>query len=315
MRVNPRSAFTLVELLVVIAIIGILIGLLLPAVQMVREAARRSECSNNLKQVGLGLQLYHDAHNRFPMGNYGKQGTAWTAYILPFVEQKALYDRLSFNEGGTGQWAQSLPGNPNSLWGNIEACQTVISIYRCPSASVADHVYNVSQGDGWVLHNRVPASYLGCASGLVTSQHYPHSSVCRHCAGVMGKTDGILFNDSSVRLSDIRDGTTHTIIVTEAVPLPADLQPSQKEPADTKDHWYIGGDDPDINIDLSEFMGSTGVPMNTANELSFGSQHSGGCNVVVVDGSVHFLTESIDRTTWSRLGQRADNEILEDPFE
>jgi len=311
MVVSPKSrGFTLVELLVVITIIAILVALLLPAVQAAREAGRNAQCKNNLRQVGLALRQYHDNHGSLPPGNLDEQGTAWSCYILPFLGQQTLHDKTTFAEGGVGQWGMSKPGDPEASWGNLDACQTVISEYRCPSAGLPEHVYNISESDGWVCFRRVPGTYLGCASGTVTTQHHPHSSICRHCSGIFSNLDGVLYNNSHVQLAQVRDGVSNTMLVGEAVPDATPCELNQNESPGTKDHWYIGGDDPDINVDLSEFHGSTGVPMNTDNELSFGSQHRAGINAVLCDGSVRTIRETIDPQTWSRLGHIDDGQPI-----
>ena len=117
MLTKRRNAFTLVELLVVIAIIGILVGLLLPAVQAAREAARRMQCSNNVKQLALSLHNFHDANKGFPMGAEFGVGTAWSSLILPYMEQTAAYSILTFQEDSEGnyQWAIGLPGIPGEI--------------------------------------------------------------------------------------------------------------------------------------------------------------------------------------------------------
>ena len=126
---SHKTGFTLVELLVVIAIIGVLVALLLPAVQSARETARRAQCSNNLKQLGLALLQYHDIKQQFPIGANDARGAAWSAYMLPWIEQQALFDSLVFQEGGEGQWAHPLPGLDrfdNPFRPNIAAVETVI---------------------------------------------------------------------------------------------------------------------------------------------------------------------------------------------
>ena len=119
-----RTGFTLIELLVVIAIIAILVSLLLPAVQQAREAARRTECKNHLKQIGLALHNYHDAHGAFPLG-LTAHGAGWSAMLLPYLDQSNIYNTLVFAENGAGNWDVAGP--------NQSALQTLIPVFRCPS--------------------------------------------------------------------------------------------------------------------------------------------------------------------------------------
>jgi prepilin-type N-terminal cleavage/methylation domain-containing protein/prepilin-type processing-associated H-X9-DG protein len=330
-RPARRRGFTLVELLVVIAIIGILIGLLLPAVQAAREAARRSQCQNNLKQVALACLNYHDIYKQFPFGSLNQRGAGWSAFILPQMEQGPLFNLCTFNqETGTqgrnwGNWAYEFPGKP-ARDGNIIACETVIPNYRCPSGSLPEHVYNISS-DNWVVMRRAPGSYLGCASGQVTNQN--SSTINFNGVKVINRlrdADGIIFNAhhdndrNEISIAKVKDGTSNTLLIGEAA---QDVEDSvAREPAvgRQKEHWYIGSDDIDIENDCSEFMGSTGVPMNLlleaggattpvaiqALQLSFGSRHPGGCQGAMADGSVRFFQQSIDAKVWSAIGGRDD---------
>src|SRR5262249_54432616 len=134
-----RGAFTLVELLVVIAIIGILIALLLPAVQAAREAARRSQCQNNLKQIGLALHGYHDTYKVFPIGMLSAIGNAWSGNMLPYIEGNTSFAQFRFDAGegsSVMQWAFPPPVNEANRTPMMTACETVFTWMRCPSANV-----------------------------------------------------------------------------------------------------------------------------------------------------------------------------------
>lgn len=313
--VRRRRAFTLVELLVVIAIIGILIALLLPAVQAAREAARRSQCTNNLKQIGMGMLNYESSISRFPMGTQNTVGCAWSGYLLPYIEQEALADTFIFEEGhgSLSQWAYppGTEGSPSNHSEMIAACEKVFPTYRCPSAAIPLHVRDISF-DGWVVPKRVPASYLGCASGVWTDDEMGLSGTTMTNWAMAG-LDGIIFGLSDIQIRDVSDGTSHTIIVAEALPTATDSLKAENGASTKKDHWSIGGDDIDAGhgYDGSEHCGSTGVVMNGDNELAFGSAHASGCNALMTDGSVHFIIGDIDLDVWSALGTRAGGEVID----
>lgn len=299
---TERGGFTLVELLVVIAIIGVLIALLLPAVQMAREAARRSSCGNNLRQMGLATHNFHDVHRNLPPGGIAN-GVMWSGWILPQLELQNLYQ--------LGEIGDLSDGGSHWNWGNTSgdatngrtlAIETVVTVYQCPSAAIAATKLDQSH-DGWIVLQRVPSSYIGCASGTEITD-----------ANLQGDEDGVLFQDSKIRLADITDGTANTIMIGEALSN-TDLDYSSQEGDDTDnsrvDHWYIGGDDIDLPGDYSECVGSTAVGVNlTDNELSFSSLHPTGAQFVFADASTHFISETITPATYSNLGIRNDGNVL-----
>jgi prepilin-type N-terminal cleavage/methylation domain-containing protein len=331
-----RSGFTLVELLVVIAIIGVLVALLLPAVQAAREAGRRSQCQNNLKQIGLGLQMHHDAKGVFPQGAVMGEGSMWSYYILPYMEATAAYARMTAQEGGgkNYNWAHDGPYatlNPDTDR-NVIMAEQVFPVYRCPSANLPEHLFSASSYN-WIVMERVPMSYIGNASGLVVDQNRRDDQNIR-----MGSVDGVLFPLSKISMKHILDGTSNTILVGEALPDIAAIE-AQSGPetalGSIKDHWPLGGDDidgtggPSEGRDPSEGVGSAAVPINFQNQffggagckgspgadcqmyqLAFGSAHASGANIVNCDGSVVLVNEGIDPTVWSAMGTRDSQTVL-----
>ncbi len=323
------TGFTLVELLVVIAIIGVLVALLLPAVQAAREAARRSTCQNNLKQIGLACMMHHDTYNKYPVGAVNGEGSFWTYYIMPFIEQTTTQNIMTIGEdsGGNFQWANPSPSytkaqmQANPIFTNIVACETHVPSFQCPSSGIPVSGQFDKSSDSWYVVSRQPCSYIGNASGITISQNIPSS-------GSMTDLDGVLFGMSGIEIRHIEDGTSNTLLVGEAS---HDVQEQDRIGGDTesrrgdhKDHWYFGGDDADIDNDLSEALGSTGVPINYQKQffgnnpceggsdadcqkiqLAFSSDHPGGMHGAKCDGSVAFIQEGIDLIVWRDLGTRA----------
>ncbi len=294
-RPGSCSGFTLVELLVVITIIGILIALLLPAVQAAREAARRIQCANNVKQIGLALHVYHTAHATFPFG-WNPQGAGWSAMILPQLELGNVYDTLLFQHDSAGRWNV----NPNRA-----ALELTLPVFRCPS--MAGDAFYVDHGI-----NRVPGSYGGCASSTVT-----HDDQLR-----LAVQDGVFYGNSTTDIAAIRDGTSNTIFIGERR-----TEFTLEKDGQKLDHWYIGsvqitgwnGTASTSSQEYSEFVGSTAVPMNArldmslsghVMEQSFGSYHPGGATFGFADGSVRFLSESIGAVTYKAIGSRAGGEAV-----
>ncbi|MEO1496219.1 MAG: DUF1559 domain-containing protein [Planctomycetota bacterium] len=294
------AGFTLVELLVVIAIIGILVALLLPAVQAAREAARRSQCKNNLKQIALATLNYESARRELQPGAFMGEGSGWTAYLLPYMEEGVAFSNLNIGEdaGDNFQWA--FPGesygsveelnqqHPNGTYRNIALVETVISMFRCPTAALLDHQYDLSSVS-WVVMKRVPASYLGVASGLVSTQfpsrllrieRFPswnpeYEGADGVLVGIHHKLDVKVGN---IPLRKITDGTSSTFLCGEALhDTEAQEQfgrVAEEQAGNRKDHWFGGSDDIDTNVggdaadgaeifpDLSEMLGSTAVAPN-----------------------------------------------------
>jgi prepilin-type N-terminal cleavage/methylation domain-containing protein/prepilin-type processing-associated H-X9-DG protein len=296
-RSPRRAAFTLIELLVVIAIISILIGLLLPAVQKVREAAARMKCTNNLKQLGLALHSYHDGMGSFPPGyidnnpNPGSDASAdvgpgwgWASFLLPYLEQANVSNQINRT--------QPVALSPVS--------RIVLPIFLCPSDQVLP-TFPVS-GTGVVV---AQGNYLGC-NGTLETGSYP------------GSNTGVFLRNSRLRVADVTDGLSNTIFLGE------------RNTAHAKTTWVgsvAGGmvtadqsPDPAGNAEYAPALvlshgNRTHTPSNPVmwDADIFYSSHAGpGANFLFGDGSVHFLTSGIDGITYENLCNRSDGNPLGD---
>jgi prepilin-type N-terminal cleavage/methylation domain-containing protein/prepilin-type processing-associated H-X9-DG protein len=331
-RQRPR-AFTLIELLVVIAIIAILIGLLLPAVQKVREAAARMKCQNNMKQLGIAMHAYHDVQMRLPPG-YARAvraegvspATFWSHFILPYIEQGNIFSQTPLTT--TPNWADG---------GNYQnAAQAQIQMFRCPSTSDLP-TYN-SQG----ITTRFAISYAGVQTGEVGNPASSSGSgewgAHLDDSGWTGsgfddapttnlyRFTGPLSYNSKVKLTAITDGTSNTVLLGERYRIMETTvdQWTALTGADRHGTWAMGT--PNINNAVQMAIGSIGVPLNynqnltTASgqefnktALAFSSRHSGGVNFVLADGSVKFLTTATTDSVRLGLGSIAGGEVFTMP--
>lgn len=281
-----RFGFTLVELLVVIAIIGVLIALLLPAVQQAREAARRMQCTNNEKQLGLALHNYHDTYNAFPAawihrGPAGSANYGWATSILPFIEQAPLYDAL---EPGRIPLYERYTASATD---QVKALlQTSIDGYRCPSDVTGKLNNKVRFGS--TEHFQIATSNYVCNMGTTATQGTVES-------------DGVFYGNSFLGMKDIIDGTSNTLFIAER-----DGGPSKTSGRNFCAAVWAGvGRNTDIG---NQGVGRTGLrsgftvnfdyatagsPENMGKGMS--SLHPGGLNILLCDGSVRFLQENADK--------------------
>jgi prepilin-type N-terminal cleavage/methylation domain-containing protein/prepilin-type processing-associated H-X9-DG protein len=294
---RPRRGFTLIELLVVIAIIGVLIALLLPAVQMAREAMRRAQCANNLKQLALGLLNYHDSQGGFPLGgcatpayttpNWTSNGNSWLVSLLPYIEQEQLYN--SYNVG------------MNTLnLANLTANATGINTLWCPSdwrVSLAATLPSTSVYFPWEAASypdsvKVQFSSYGASTGSWFAVAYWVDAVNQ-------SNNGLVFVDSHRQIADVTDGTSDTIVLGErghgvlsqAVRNTWDWQFAVSRVLFTTE-WPLNPQRvlPDLRVNIGNILNfSPSISM-----LSASSFHPGGCNFAFVDGSVHFVKDSVD---------------------
>jgi prepilin-type N-terminal cleavage/methylation domain-containing protein len=327
MAASSRKGFTLIELLVVIAIIAVLIALLLPAVQQAREAARRSQCKNNLKQLGLALHNYHDIHNTFPAGGFGHARISWVAALLPLVDQQAIYQKMVFGPvdcGATSGVNADLldKWTPAFVW--------------CPSSSLSR----------LNLRTEIPAlfatsSYAGITGGAERTTQVDSRCVSSSTQGV-ACSNGTLVANKAIRGRDVLDGLSNTIMVGETsgwarngTGALVDIRPSAEwgtwlgpisdscpgeTPAtpyknNTVYNWNGQGFSRNLTTirhpvgTATEILASGGNWRDGANS-SLLSEHTGGAHVLRGDGGVSFLSNSTDFNVLKNVSIRDDGNVV-----
>ncbi len=306
---KKKNGFTLVELLVVIAIIGILVGMLLPAVQQIREAARRTSCMNNVKQIVLGLHNHEAVYKRLPVG-WDTLVAFWSCYVLDFLEQGNLYSSLLLSE--SKNW--DIDGSPNK-----RALQTPLSVYRCPTLPI----YEQSPAPYNNIIDRVPTSYRGNSGSQATSDDRSTAIPGTKALEDL-ELDGLFFGCSKIRFADIQDGLSNTIAIGESR-----TDPEFSKDGNGLDFWNIAGPQVDpfqcdggtAGSEFTETVGGTWFELNLqirkpassgyAMEMAFGSYHMGYLTAFgMADGSVHMIAEEIDLPTYRDLGDRDDGRFV-----
>jgi prepilin-type N-terminal cleavage/methylation domain-containing protein/prepilin-type processing-associated H-X9-DG protein len=321
-----RSGFTLIELLVVIAIIAVLIALLLPAVQSAREAARRAQCVNNLKQIGLAVHNYLDVHGRLPIGRGTRPPQPYTiasrynysgfSMILPFMEQTPIFNAINFNLTMT------------TADGNTTVQRAAIAAYLCPSDGQTPPVESAGNNYRFSEGSSICYSYAETDPGNTNT--------------MLPAPDGPFFAERSIQLSQITDGTSNTGLASEkllgdfnqGIPnVRRDVYNTTYFPA-TPEEAFQNCESWDANSIDSGGESSSGAPwldgfLHTAiykhvsppNKkscyfrptrltMAVSSNHPGGVNICLADGSVRFVKDTIDRVNWRALGSMNGGEVL-----
>ena len=297
-----KSGFTLIELLVVIAIIAVLIALLLPAVQQAREAARRTQCKNNLKQIGLAQHNYHDTFNTFPPGaiqafppGNAQNEATWVSMMLAGIDQAPLYNRANWSScfGCT-----SAPGNPS-----YEIVSPAISMMNCPTDNEVSLALGIYRRGNYAANSGI---------GPLHSVSDPKDPT-RTAAGPYTM-------NSSTRMRDFTDGTTNTVAVAELLKVPGDdfrgvmhypegsmYQHDQTPNSSVPDQFRTSLC---VSITRAPCTGTYTAWNNRSIVLAARSQHVGGVQVLLADGSVRFISNNIDRPTWLGLSTPGGSEQL-----
>jgi prepilin-type N-terminal cleavage/methylation domain-containing protein len=312
MKRQRRIGFTLIELLVVIAIIAILIALLLPAVQQAREAARRTECKNILKQWGLALHNYHDTHNTFPQGSMGLACSAtvpcnnmpFHVMLLPFIDQAPLYNQFNFS----------------LFYGvapNLALNEASTPLFFCSSSRMPDRMSTTARQ--YTVHYYGVAGPKGPRPAAYGGGNYPHegNTTTDHGGAALG---GILTRNRHYRFGDISDGTSNTLTMGE-ISAPKNWVTATPVWADSWRPWVQGSSTNAVGVatyghkniayQISDYSGyAGGQPERLFNDVRFSSNHTGGAQFLMGDGAVRFVSSNIDFATYQGLATRGGNETV-----
>ena len=302
-----RSAFTLVELLVTMAIIGVLVALLLPAVQAAREAARRTQCANHLKQIGLACHQHHDTYGVFPpgvvqapftvpQGNVVQGAHGYAAFLLPYLEQEAL--------ASIYRWDKRCQGPENQ-----PVAHTHLKVFQCPSAEAGRRVTKVEDPMNYSYGGK------GACGDYTGVREIDTRLVDLGLVDRAAQYEGVLTKDHLTRFAEITDGASQTILVTECAGRPKLWRAGRPIPGiyASGGAWISGtlifgqGSSPDGATQPGP------CAINCTNDREVCSFHPGGANSTLADGSVHFLTASIDIRIFARLVTRAGGEVVTVP--
>ncbi len=307
-----RVGFTLIELLVVIAIIAVLIALLLPAVQQAREAARRTQCKNNLKQIGLALHNYHDTFLVFPPGQfqvlaseppasqYSTNRSGWMQQILPYIDQAPLYNTFAPYMAAATAVTQTAFTWPKS--------DTILPAFMCPTDPAGPKNSTANDRPNQGFHG----NYVVCAGSTPFGP-----------TGGGTKLDGMFFCFSRTSIRDTTDGTSNTLLVGELL-LVRDVDPSGHDLRGRYFNTWSGNTFFSSNLPPNTTVGDQHTPWcvssgtkrpcaSTGDFVQYArSEHTGGVQLVMTDGAVRFVSENIDQTTFRGLGSRSGGEVVGD---
>jgi prepilin-type N-terminal cleavage/methylation domain-containing protein/prepilin-type processing-associated H-X9-DG protein len=299
---SKRCGFTLIELLVVLAIIAVLISLLLPAVQKVRAAADRLTCARHLQQIGLACHQYHDGAGALPPGYTAwpsadplatSPGWGWAAYLLPFLEQEALYRRIAF-------------ANPIEDGPNTEARRTRVALYLCPADAGVPLTFPITDVAGQLVAEAAPTSYAACyGSGELDE--------------VPGPKEGVFYRNSRIALTDITDGSSTTILIGDrawghAMAPWAGAVNGGIVRGGPGNAWRNNPEAaypaPNFSCVQANALNNNTDPDGSLDE--FFGRHPGGVNLLFADGGVRFVRGGIDPALLEALGTRAGGEVIQE---
>jgi prepilin-type N-terminal cleavage/methylation domain-containing protein len=317
---RKRFGFTLVELLVVIAIIGVLVALLLPAVQAAREAARRMQCTNNLKQIGLAILNYESANKELPPGGLvqanGTYGHSWWVRILPYCEQGNVYDKFDQKMSSSGWLGFTSPHANRDLLRDVQ-----FPFMYCPSSSLPKLVLTDPAHSKSNIMSPTYAGVSGATDHTTAKNKNP-------TGGADGRVSlgGAFIVHRGIPLGEVTDGTTNTMMVAETSDFCIDNTGKRVDCRSDCGHGFTMGPGNDgwerafnmvtviHRLGEKSYMG-LGVPGNCGPNRPIQSVHTGGANIVCIDGSVHFVNESIEVQVQYNLANRDDGKVFKLPFE